>query len=513
MVVDLSGEVDDKFRSLCQVASPNGICVERWWNARKPGQRTWVGWRQCCEAPVQDGRHILCGSKVASAGGCQQVAEWMLSRLGRQCEQMRPQGWPSRLSGEPGNVVVGMVQLSNGLGSEELFSCDVETVGVALDSLGELGRWVVELAQHSAGGERRFVAGEDLLQRLGRRAREDGVGSDEGVGVAVADHLEVEMVGVPAAGEHRVQLLPGFLPGQQAMHRVGGDALGRMDGGGVAKTGRRLNVVGGESDGQVAAGVSHGQVTVFSDVGDHPAVPVFHPIRGGEAEAPVVAAGDDHISDTRLIAISQRHSGSGNGVVEAMLPGTAVEFVDELSGGRDHDRVEPRRPIRNPSLERILGRGRDVADMNTAMINIKVERVRFTFSQSERCRRFTRIGEAMKLGQVEGAVAVLDVAEDAAGADRGELLIITNQSDTRTTIDRPADGAVLWFSEALVAGAPVLLEYRGRHMPAAGELDAVGGSPGTDRFEVDRRAVSVAGQPAGDSVISYEPAFLARSSA
>jgi transposase-like protein len=31
---------------------------------------------------------------------------------------------------------------------------------------------------------------------------------------------------VPAAGEHGVQLLPGFLPGQQAVHGVGGDALG-----------------------------------------------------------------------------------------------------------------------------------------------------------------------------------------------------------------------------------------------------------------------------------------------
>ena len=41
----------------------------------------------------------------------------------------------------------------------------------------------------------------------------------------------------------------------------------------------------------------------------------------------------------------------------------------------------------------------------------------------------------MQLGQVEGAVAVLDVAEDTAGADRGELLIITDESDTRTAID------------------------------------------------------------------------------
>ena len=41
----------------------------------------------------------------------------------------------------------------------------------------------------------------------------------------------------------------------------------------------------------------------------------------------------------------------------------------------------------------------------------------------------------MQLGQAERAVGVLDVAEDAAGADRGELLIITDQPDTRTSID------------------------------------------------------------------------------
>ena len=46
----------------------------------------------------------------------------------------------------------------------------MEAVGVALDRLEKPGRWVVELAQHGAGGDRRFIADEDLLQRLGRRA-------------------------------------------------------------------------------------------------------------------------------------------------------------------------------------------------------------------------------------------------------------------------------------------------------------------------------------------------------
>ena len=39
-------------------------------------------------------------------------------------------------------------------------------------------------------------------------------------------------------------------------------------------------------------------------------------------------------------------------------------------------------------------------------------------------------------------MGVGDVAEDTAGADRGELLIITDQSDTRTAIDGELDGGV-----------------------------------------------------------------------
>jgi hypothetical protein len=125
--------------------------------------------------------------------------EWMLPRFGRRGEQVGSEGRPSRLVGESGDVLVGLVELCDGVGSEELFGCDVEGVGVALDRLEEPGRWVIELAQRGAGGERRFIAGEDLLQRLNRRTRGDGVGPDNAVGVAVADHLEVEVVGVPAA--------------------------------------------------------------------------------------------------------------------------------------------------------------------------------------------------------------------------------------------------------------------------------------------------------------------------
>ena len=59
------------------------------------------------------------------------------------------------------------------------------------------------------------------------------------------------------------------------MHGVGGDALGGVDGGGVAETGRLADIVGGESDRVVAASVSYSQVGLLADLGDGPAVAVL----------------------------------------------------------------------------------------------------------------------------------------------------------------------------------------------------------------------------------------------
>ena len=100
-------------------------------------------------------------------------------------------------------------------------------------------------------------------------------------------------------------------------------------------------------------------------------------------------------------------SAVAGGVIETMRPGTAVELGDQVPGGGDHDRVEPSRSIGNPSVERILSRGGQVADMNTAVIKVEVECLWFAFSEGERCCRFGGVGEAVQLGQAEGAVGVL----------------------------------------------------------------------------------------------------------
>ena len=46
----------------------------------------------------EDGGHVACGSEVATGGGCQQVAEWVLTGFGREVEQVCPQGRPGGFS-------------------------------------------------------------------------------------------------------------------------------------------------------------------------------------------------------------------------------------------------------------------------------------------------------------------------------------------------------------------------------------------------------------------------------
>jgi hypothetical protein len=139
---------------------------------------------------------------------------------------------------------------------------------------------------------------------------------------------------------------------------------------------------------------------------------------------------------------SQVHLSSGRDVAEAMITGSSVEVGDKLPGRGQHDRVQSGSLVRNPSSESILGGFGNVADVNPAVSEVEVERRRVAFAECERCGRFGRVGEAMQLGQAEGAVGVCDVTKHTAGADRGELLIITDEAHDRTTIEGELDGGV-----------------------------------------------------------------------
>ena len=90
----------------------------------------------------------------------------------------------------------------------------MEAVVVPSDRVEQPGGRVEDFAQRRGGGGRGVVAGQDL----GKSSV--GVGGSEARGgsavwVAVADDLQVEMVRVPAAGEHRVEQLAGLVPGDQ----------------------------------------------------------------------------------------------------------------------------------------------------------------------------------------------------------------------------------------------------------------------------------------------------------
>jgi hypothetical protein len=213
--------------------------------------------------------------------------------------------------------------------------------------------------------------------------------------VAVADDLEVEVVGVPAAGEHGVQLLPGLLPGHQAMHGVGGDALRTVNSGGVAQTGRLPHIVTRQPDGQLAAGVPDRELTAAVDMGDHPAFPVLDPVGGRKSESSVVHAGDDHITDTRPVSIPQTHLLPGRATVKAMITGSTVELSDQLAGRSQQDRVQSGRSIMNPSSKGIVSDLGEITDMDTTMIEIEAECAGITVPQGERGLSFGRVAEAV----------------------------------------------------------------------------------------------------------------------
>ena len=144
------------------------MLLELLWDAGQPRHRPWAGGRELGETPVEDGGHVSCGAEVSSTGGNLQVEERVLAGLSRQAEQVCTQRRPGRLVGEPGHELVGSVERHNGLGADELFGRDMEPVSVALDRLMEPHRRVMKLTQQGGGGDGRVVAGEDLLQGLGR---------------------------------------------------------------------------------------------------------------------------------------------------------------------------------------------------------------------------------------------------------------------------------------------------------------------------------------------------------
>jgi hypothetical protein len=87
----------------------------------------------------------------------------------------------------------------------------------------------------------------------------------------------------------------------------------------------------------------------------------------------VVGAGDDHIADTGVVSIGQAHLASNLGAAETTGACSSVEVGDEVSGGGEHDRVQPSGPVESPRVKGIRGGFGQVADVDAPVIKVEVE--------------------------------------------------------------------------------------------------------------------------------------------
>ena len=73
--------------------------------------------------------------------------------------------------------------------------------------------------------------------------------------------------------------------------------------------------------------------------------------------------------------------------------------------------------------------------MDSSLVEVEAERFGPAVAEGEGGGAFGGVGEPVQFGEPERSVGVGDVAERAAGADRGELLVVTDQPDTAAASD------------------------------------------------------------------------------
>lgn len=444
LVAHLIGEFDHECVTPLQVVAPVVVPGEASRESGQPREGSGLGVASGggFEAPVDDGCRVGGAAQLAGMDGSGERTDRVGSGR-RDQQQVGAERGPRRSIGKSGDELVGcLFEALDEVGACGLFGGVAEGVAVAGDGLREQVGRVREGAGGGGGGGVVLVAGEDAPQEVGGGRRDDRLGPHEGVGVAVADDFEVDMVGVPAAGQHRVQLLAGLGAGSDAVQDVGGDALGAVDGARVAEFDRLGYVAGGQDHGLPVGLVDHAEVPVGRDAGDGPAVAVADPVSARGAQPAVVQAGDDDVADRGIAAVGERHGARGvNAVVEVGL-GAGVEFGDQRSGGGDHEGVGAGVAGGEPGVEDLVGAGAEVADVDAVVVEVEAERFGVAGAEREAGGAFGRVGEADELVELDGAVGGLDVAEDAAGADRGELLVVADEAHGAAAVEDELDDLV-----------------------------------------------------------------------
>jgi hypothetical protein len=119
------------------------------------------------EPPVQDGGPVISGVHLACAGCCGQLGDRVGAVRGEQ-QQMGTEGGPRQLLDQTGHNLLGRhIQRLH-----DSPSCQVcgglEGVDIPWGGVAEPDGRVMLVALQGAGGPGRIVAGQDLLQHLGR---------------------------------------------------------------------------------------------------------------------------------------------------------------------------------------------------------------------------------------------------------------------------------------------------------------------------------------------------------
>ena len=110
----------------------------------------------------------------------------------------------------------------------------------------------------------------------------------------------VEVVGGPAAGEGHVEEPAVLTAREDGVGGVDGDALGAVDGGGVAELEvAAREVVAGQVDGPPQLLVPEPGGSIGVDLLDGPPVSVLDPVGGTEPDGAQVPAGDDGVAGAR----------------------------------------------------------------------------------------------------------------------------------------------------------------------------------------------------------------------
>ena len=125
-----------------------------------------------------------------------------------------------------------------------------------------------------------------------------------------------------------------------------------------------------------------------------------------------------------------------------MVAGALVELADQFAGGGEHDRIETAAAVGLPCREDVLGQRGQVADMDSSLVEVEAERFGSAVAEGDGCGAFGGVAEPVQLCEPDRSVGVGDVAEDAAGADRGKLLVITDQPNIPAASDNEADRGV-----------------------------------------------------------------------